>query len=95
MENQEGNYILDPDGDGPIQAFTVRNNDFSYRTIRINSILRWEFKPGSTLYCVWQQQRDDFESGDNKLETSKDFETLFNAQPVNTFLVKISYWMGY
>ena len=38
-------------------TFTVANNDFNVRSFRSNVVLRWEYRPGSTLYLVWQQDR--------------------------------------
>ncbi|HEY5218963.1 MAG TPA: hypothetical protein VIJ16_04095 [Gemmatimonadaceae bacterium] len=30
------------------------------RSQRGNTVLRWEYRPGSALYLVWQQQRSGF-----------------------------------
>ena len=35
------------------------NPDFNYRSFRTTNVLRWEYKPGSTLFAVWQQGRED------------------------------------
>ena len=38
------------------------NRDFQRRALRFNLVLRWEYRPGSTLFFVWQQNRDrDFD----------------------------------
>ena len=34
------------------------NPDFNYRSFRTTNVLRWEYKPGSTLFVVWQQGRE-------------------------------------
>ena len=34
------------------------NRDFQRRALRFNLVLRWEYRPGSTLFFVWQQNRD-------------------------------------
>ena len=34
------------------------NADFNVLTFRTTNVLRWEYKPGSTLFVVWQQGRD-------------------------------------
>ena len=31
--------------------------DFNTKSFRSNVVLRWEWKPGSTLFVVWQQNR--------------------------------------
>src|SRR5690606_32992424 len=36
---------------------TVQNRDFNLRSLRGTAVLRWEYRPGSTLYLAWQQNR--------------------------------------
>ena len=36
-------------------GFTLRNRDFNVQSFRSNLVLRWEWRRGSTLYLVWQQ----------------------------------------
>ena len=90
-----GDVTIDPDGAGPSESFDISNQDFNARSIRINSVLRWEYKPGSTLFLVWQQERDDFEERLGKLDFGSDFGALFRVRSANTFLIKASYWFGY
>ena len=33
--------------------------DFRNRSLQGNAVLRWEYKPGSTLFIVWSQFRHD------------------------------------
>ncbi|HEY7728782.1 MAG TPA: DUF5916 domain-containing protein, partial [Candidatus Eisenbacteria bacterium] len=53
-----GGYLVDPDGAGPAGAFPLRGPDFNYRSLLGNAVLRWEYRPGSTVYVVWQQKRE-------------------------------------
>ena len=39
--------------------------DFNFRSLRGNAVLRWEWRPGSTLYLAWQQVRADYASSYN------------------------------
>jgi hypothetical protein len=55
--------------------------------------VRWEYRPGSTLFLVWNQGRADVESSMGTRKLTGDFGRLFNSYPFNTFLVKISYWL--
>jgi len=87
-------YKIDPDGAGPAALFRVWNPNFNYRSLRGNAVVRWEFRPGSTLYLVWTQQREDAAPyGD--VEVGRDLRGLFDHQSRNVFLVKMSYWMGF
>jgi len=89
----DGGYEVDPDGTGPAAAFSFPNPDFNFRSLRGNAVLRWEFKPGSTLFLVWTQSRSNTAAvGD--LDFGRDVDGLFSAKPDNIFLVKVSYWLG-
>jgi hypothetical protein len=71
----------------------IPNNDFNLRSLRGNSVLRWEWREGSTLYLAWQQSRRDLgPHGDFALE--RDGRALVGIRPDNIFIVKANYWMG-
>jgi hypothetical protein len=57
-----GRVEIDPDGSGPARPFILdpHSNEASFlsRALRVNTVLRWECRGGSTLYLVWQQTRD-------------------------------------
>ncbi|MBN4081463.1 hypothetical protein JYT44_03770, partial [Caldithrix abyssi] len=93
--DENGNSIIDPDGLGSSVSFTLPDKDFSFQSVRLNAVLRWEYLPGSTLYFVWQQQRDNYVAYDGQLNVFDDYRTLFDNRPVNTFVIKASYWLGY
>lgn len=67
---------------------------FSFKQFRSNTVLRWEYKPGSTVFLVWAEGRDL--SGDfvNDFSVRRDFQDLFNQHPNNTLLLKVSYWIN-
>ncbi len=89
-----GGYTIDPDGaGGPAAAFFLPNPDFNYRSLRGNAVVRWEFRPGSTLFLVWTQAREDVAQV-NDFALGRDFRSLIGTKPTNVFLVKMSYWMG-
>ena len=74
-------------------SFELPAPDFNVRSLRGNAVMRWEWRPGSTLYLAWQQTRNDFEPiGD--FSTGRDLGALFGAAPDNIFLVKVSYWFN-
>jgi len=50
---------IDPDGAGPAAGFSIAKPDFDVRSLRLIAIFRWEFRPGSSLFLVWTQQRRD------------------------------------
>jgi hypothetical protein len=88
-----GGYEVDPDGDGQAETFRFRNPDFNVRSLRGNAVLRWEYRPGSTVYLVWQQRRFGTASyGETQL--LDDAPELWNIPPENVFALKVSYWWG-
>jgi len=93
IAREDGGYVVDPDGDGPAAPFTFGDPNFNFRSLRGNAVLRWEFRPGSTLYFVWTHQRSNVEPIGG-IDLSHDLEALFDAPADNVFLVKLSYWIG-
>jgi hypothetical protein len=70
------------------------NADFNFRSFRTTNVLRWEYKPGSALFVVWQQGREESESFGN-FRYGRDFRGVFGIPASNVFLVKLSYWLNY
>ena len=69
------------------------NPDFNYRSFRTTNVLRWEYKPGSTLFVVFQQGKSDSrEFGD--FQFRRDLGGVFSAPSHNVFLIKFSYWLN-
>jgi hypothetical protein len=86
-------YLVDPDGAGAAGCFSFGERDFNVRSLRGNAVLRWEYRPGSVLFFVWQQQRDGFDAvGD--FDFGRDTGELFRSPARNVFLVKATYWLG-
>jgi hypothetical protein len=69
------------------------NPDFNYRSFRTTNVLRWEYKPGSTLFVVWQQGRErSIDRG--TFDFNRDFGGVFDAPARNVFLIKWAYWIN-
>jgi hypothetical protein len=85
-------YGVDEDVDGS-DDYYFDKPDFNFREFRSNLVVRWEYRPGSTLYVVWSQGRSEYEvNGD--FGFGKDMRALFDTYPGNTFLVKINHWFS-
>ena len=72
----------------------IDNSGVNVRQFRSNAVVRWEYRPGSTLFLVWSQGRDERGPFPGRFDTRRDYDRLFRAHPDNTFLVKASYWFG-
>ena len=96
---QYGDYKVLVDGRAPEHAARYRpydyagNADFNVRSFRTTNVLRWEYKPGSALFVVWQQNRSGFEEV-GTFNFGRDFNGVFSAPGQNVFLVKLSYWLN-
>jgi hypothetical protein len=68
--------------------------DFNVKSFRTTNVLRWEYKPGSTLFVVWQQAREN-DAVPGGFNFSRDTRDIFGVPPHNVFLVKLAYWLNY
>lgn len=85
-------YAVDHTGDGT-PDYTFSNPDFTFGEFRANAVFRWEYRPGSTLFLVWSQQRA-LAAPDGRFDLSGDARELFGERGTNVFLVKLSHWLG-
>ena len=84
-------FVIDPRDGG--EPFSFAYPDFNFRSLRGNAVLRWEWRPGSTLFLVWQQQRTDVARYDG-FGVFEELGEVFRAPVENVFLVKLTYWLG-
>jgi len=72
----------------------IGDPNFNVKSFRTTNVLRWEYKPGSTLFVVWQQAREnDAVPGDFRF--GRDLRDIFRSSARNVFLVKLAYWLNY
>jgi hypothetical protein len=87
-------YTVDPDGvSGSSAAFTIGNPNFNVHSLRGNAVMRWEYRPGSALFLVWQQERNGVEDVFS-FDAGRDVGAIFRERPSNIFLVKAVYWLS-
>ena len=69
------------------------NADFNVLSFRTTNVLRWEYRPGSALFVVWQQGREGM-GVPGRFALGRDYPDLFSIPSSNTLLVKFAYWMN-
>ena len=74
-------------------TFDLRNIDFNVLSFRSNLVLRWEWRPGSTVYVVWQQDRSSREAVGTRV-TAGNLVDSFSAPGRNLLAVKASFWFS-
>jgi hypothetical protein len=67
---------------------------FNFQQFRSNVVFRWEYRPGSTLFLVWSQGREDSVPFEGVQSFRDDFGDLFGRRANDSFLVKVSYWLA-
>ncbi len=77
-----------------------KHYDFGFSRLQTNTVLRWEYRPGSTLFVVWTQSRsdsDDLLALDLASPSPYDQRTVdqlfgtFGVFPTNVLMIKFNY----
>ena len=71
-----------------------QSRGFNFKQFRSNMVLRWEYRPGSALFLVWQQGGRIRQAYGDPL-VPRRFRRLFHQHPDNTFLIKVSHWFDW
>ena len=71
----------------------AENYNFNEFAVQGNAVLRWEYRPGSALFFVWQQERYGF-TFDGDFDLGRGIDGIINGDVYNVFLVKATYWLG-
>jgi len=88
-----GAITVDPDDAGPSPSFVIPNQDFTVRALRGNAVFRWEYRPGSSVFLVWSQQREQgFD--DVRDNVAGQAARTFGDPGRHVFLIKFSRWIG-
>ena len=74
-------------------SFEEPDPDFNVRSLRGNAVLRWEWRPGSTMYLAWQQTRSDFQPL-GEFSVRRDVKGVFASAPDDILLLKVSWWFN-
>jgi hypothetical protein len=85
--------------DGTPDAVSFGQPDFNFKQLHSTAVLRWEYRPGSTIFVVWSQSRTGSDSA-GSFRFRRDFGQLLGFDRAsgvpadNVFLIKVSYWLG-
>jgi Domain of unknown function (DUF5916)/Carbohydrate family 9 binding domain-like len=97
-ENYDDRYkpfLYDCDGNAATSTTACNPQGFDYKEFNTNAVVRWEYRPGSAIFLVWQQGRFQNVNQASEFDGREDFKELFSLHPNNTFLIKASYWFNY
>jgi hypothetical protein len=91
-QGEDGLQHLDLTGDGRTD-FSFRDRDFLVRSLVGNAVLRWEYRPGSTVYLVWQRQQEMHDLAD-EIQLRRDLRGLLTAPASDRVILKVNYWLN-
>lgn len=77
--------------EGP-SSYTFNDPDFTVGEMRSTVVFRWQYRPGSTLYLIWNHDQSQAR-GDARFEPVHDLGSTFRGGR-DTFGVKLTYWLG-
>ncbi|GHV04504.1 hypothetical protein FACS189416_2940 [Bacteroidia bacterium] len=77
----------------PSTNIRFKNPDFNFNEFRSNVIGRWEYRPGATLYVVWEHRMSSRNS--HYVPAWNDnLDYMFGLPSTNTFMLKLNYWFN-
>ena len=83
---------VDFDEDG-VADYSFGDRDFNVRSLVGSAVLRWEYRPGSTIFLVWQRrQAGSVPLGD--FDFGRDLGAMLDAPADDRFMIKVNYWLG-
>jgi len=88
-DGSETRFYEVTDGD---ETFYLDDYDFNTLSFRSNLVLRWELRPGSTLFVVWQRNLSDYANVGDPVNVGDMFSSL-GAAGQNILAIKLSYWL--
>ena len=91
-----GNLMLA--GDGTFTAtndgrFSFSRPDFAFRQLRSTVVVRWEYRPGSSVFAIWSHGRTG-DGEDGRFDLGRDLRALGQTDSENVVMVKANYWIG-
>ena len=88
----DGSVAVDSDRNGVVD-FGFERADFNFRQLNSNVVVRWEYRPGSTVFFIWSHGRTS-ETSLGRFALGDDLTELFEERGEHVVLVKANYWFG-
>jgi hypothetical protein len=78
----------------PMSLVDFEAPDFNFRELRSTLVMRWEYRSGSSLFLIWNHNRDSFQEADGSFRLGSDLRDLSRARGDHALLFKLNYWWG-
>ena len=86
-------FRVDEDLDGSTD-YSFDDPDFDFREFNSNLVIRWEYRPGSSIFLVWSQVRDESTLIRRDQDFRDELDQLFSAPAEDVVLLKVSKWLS-
>ncbi len=86
-------FEVDETADGSVD-YSFGNPDFDVRELNTNLVVRWEYRPGSAIFLVWSQFRDESTLVPGDPGYGRQLDQLFSAEAEDVVLIKVSKWFS-
>jgi hypothetical protein len=73
--------------------YSFARPDFRLGQLRSNVVLRWEYRPGSTVFVLWSHGQTST-SDDGRFQLGRNLGDLIKASEDNLVMIKVNYWLG-
>jgi len=90
--DSDGTRYVDFDADGT-SDLTFDDRDFNLRSLNSTAVLRWEYRPGSTFFLVWQHRQVE-RAAVGDFDFSRDLNALFGAPADDVLILKANIWLS-
>jgi hypothetical protein len=74
-------------------TYSFGRPDFDFRQLRSTIVIRWEYRPGSTVFAIWSHGRTS-SIVDGRFRLGNDVSSLLDTEGENIVMVKANYWIG-
>jgi Domain of unknown function (DUF5916)/Carbohydrate family 9 binding domain-like len=83
---------VDRDGNGAAE-YSFERPDFGFRELNSTLVMRWEYRPGSSLFAIWSHGQSSSDS-DGDFRLGDGISALGNGEAEDIVMVKANYWMA-
>jgi Domain of unknown function (DUF5916) len=87
----DGTYQVERDG----SRFHFDRPDFNFRQLRSTLVVRWEYRPGSTVFAIWSHGQTGSAFDDGRFRLGRNFSDLLSERSEDVVMVKANYWIGF
>ena len=75
-------------------AYNFASPDFDVEQLHSTIVLRWEYRPGSTVFGIWSHGRTNTLDG-GRCQLGRDLADLAHTPGENLVMIKVNYWLGF